>query len=58
MKQIDEMAFAYCYNLQTINFNGTKKQWKEIKKGSAWNTGTGTYTVKCTDGTILKADDK
>ena len=48
---IDDYAFEYCKNLTSIHFKGTSEQWKAIKKGSAWNTYTGPYTVYCTDGT-------
>ena len=33
-------AFQNCKNLKTIYFNGTKDQWKLIKKGQPWKDGT------------------
>ena len=33
-------AFQNCKNLETIYFNGTKDQWKLIKKGQPWKDGT------------------
>ena len=51
---IDWCAFAGCSRLVSINFGGTKAQWKEISKGSSWNANTGSYKIYCTDGTIYK----
>ena len=50
-------AFEGCTGLTTINFQGTKAEWKAIKKGYIWNYIIGNYTVKCTDGDIAKAND-
>jgi len=47
-------AFSYCSSLKTITFNGTKKEWKAISKGDKWKQGTGSFTVRCTDGSISK----
>ena len=49
---IGENAFFRCKNLTTINFQGTKTQWKSIKKGDGWDEDAGSYTIHCTDGTI------
>ena len=51
---IDWSAFNTCTSLTSINFNGTKAQWNSISKGSYWNSGTGNYTIYCTDGNIKK----
>ena len=48
---IGEHAFEYCSSLTSIQFNGTKAQWKEIKKESDWYS-TGNFTVHCTDGDL------
>jgi len=45
-------AFLNCSSLTDITFGGTKAQWNAIEKGSSWNSGTGNYTVHCTDGDI------
>ena len=37
-----------------IIYNGTKKQWREIKKESKWNSGIGIYSVHCADGDLEK----
>ena len=47
-------AFSGCSGLTSINFNGTKAQWNAIFKGLNWDSNTGSYTVRCTDGTISK----
>lgn len=60
---ISSMAFYGCMALKVINFEGTKEQWKSIKKGSYWDYSTGGiegqvvgsyrgYTVSCIDGNI------
>lgn len=51
---ICDKAFRHCTSLTSINYEGTKAQWDEIFKGSYWNDETGTYTIYCTDGTIVK----
>jgi hypothetical protein len=51
--QITSAAFAYCESLQNIKFNGTKQQWKDIKKDSSWNYNTKNIKVSCTDGKIV-----
>ncbi|MCM1043541.1 MAG: leucine-rich repeat domain-containing protein [Corallococcus sp.] len=52
---LGDFVFSNCGKLTTINFNGTQPQWKAIIKGDKWNIGTGNYTVKCSDGTLSKA---
>lgn len=49
---IGSYAFSGCSGLKRINFNGTKAQWKAIRKESDWNRNTGSFTIYCTDGTI------
>ena len=61
---IKKGAFGECRKLTSISFNGTKEQWKAIKKGRDWgwdwdwNSRTGNYTVTCTDGTLTKAESE
>ena len=45
-------AFAYCTNLKTINFDGTKSEWNAISKGTNWKVGCSTITVRCSNGNI------
>ncbi|MGM9643885.1 MAG: hypothetical protein ACI3X1_02240, partial [Eubacteriales bacterium] len=47
-------AFAWCYSLTDITFNGTKAQWDSISKDDDWDYGIGEYTIHCTDGDIAK----
>ena len=51
---IGDRALIYCNSLVDITFDGTKDEWKAIKKGSSWDSFTGYYTVHCTDGDIKK----
>lgn len=51
---IGPYAFSGCEGLTSITFNGTKAQWNAITKGADWNSGTGNYTIHCTDGDIPK----
>ena len=53
---IGDSAFRGCSGLTSIEFKGTKAQWIAIKKGSAWNYNTGSYTILCTDGDIKISD--
>lgn len=47
-------ALQNCAALTAINYNGTKSQWAALTKGTGWNSGTGGYTVECTDGKLDK----
>ena len=49
-------VFGDCDKLTRIDFNGTKAQWKAIKKGNNWSGNTGDFTVFCTDGTLSKSE--
>lgn len=51
---IDSFAFSDCSALSDIYFLGTAEQWNAIEKYYAWDSGTGNYTVHCTDGDITK----
>ena len=54
---IGKYAFEGCSGLTKINFEGTKEQWKAIKKGDGWrNSTTGDFIVRCTDGDISKSE--
>ena len=41
-------------DLDEIVYNGTMEQWNAIEKGKDWDLNTGNYTVRCTDGNIVK----
>ncbi len=47
---IGDNVFKDCDSLKEIYYNGTKAQWKAIKKGSNW--GPGSYKISCLDGII------
>lgn len=55
VNSIEHSAFQNCSSLKDINFEGTKKQWNLIAKGTDWNLNTGNYSVHCTDGDIEKS---
>ena len=47
---ISQSVFYNCSKLVSINYGGTKSEWKGISKGTNWNFGSYLYTVYCTDG--------
>ena len=49
---IGQNTFSGCTRLMNIQYNGTKEQWKAIKKTSEWSSNTGDFVVHCTDGDI------
>ena len=58
LKHIGDQAFYSCRALVSISYAGTTSAWGAVAKGSDWNMSTGSYTVYCTNGNILKANDK
>ena len=54
VKRIKKNAFKNCTALDSIIYLGTKQQWTLIKKSSHWNEKTGDYTIRCTDGFLVK----
>ncbi len=52
VKAIGENAFYRCISLKTIIFDGTVEQWNNIQFGDNWDSETGNYYVKCTDGIV------
>ena len=48
---IGESAFKGCTSLTSVNYSGTKSQWKTIKIGS-YNDKLKNTFIKCTDGII------
>ena len=59
LKHIGEIAFGSCRSLTDCKFNGTKMQWRLIKKDvckitkDKWHVGTPLKVIHCTDGDIL-----
>ena len=47
-------AFENCTALEEIHFEGTVSQCNAISKYDNWNLNTGSYTIYCTDGNIVK----
>lgn len=47
-------AFQNCDSMETINYAGTKEQWKAITKYGDWDWNTSECVVICTDGTIAR----
>ena len=47
-------AFQGCSKLTEIHYGGTMEDWQWIEKSNEWNSGTGSYTIYCTDGNIKK----
>lgn len=52
IKNIDAIAFSFCKSLDTIEYKGTKSQWKKISKEKYWIAESNEITVKCSDGEI------
>ncbi len=45
-------AFFHCPKLTRINYAGTMKDWKKVKRGSNWLASSGTTIVVCNDGAL------
>ena len=62
VESIGDEVFKGCNELISIIYEGTKEQWKAIRKGFNWSgygvadryTVSGPFVVHCTDGDILK----
>lgn len=52
--KIDTKAFIGCYSLTNITYQGTTLQWNTLSKGAEWNSGTGHYTIYCTNASLSK----
>lgn len=52
VKRIGANCFFNCGKLRTLNYAGTKEQWRYIARGSNWLEKAGTTTVLCKDGAI------
>ena len=52
LEVISTDTFAYCYNLETIKFNGTTEQWNNIIKYMSWNKNVPADVVKCSNGSV------
>ena len=52
VKRIGVSAFEGCKALNSITYQGTIAQWKEIEFGEDWNFHSSTNVVHCTDGDV------
>ena len=51
LMRIGVNAFAYCYALETINYNGTIEEWKYVIDNSPmWHNESFLTSVICSDG--------
>lgn len=53
--EIGDYAFQNCYQITDIYYDGTMSDWSNVSKGTGWDSGTGNYTIHCTDGDIPKS---
>ncbi|MGN0803761.1 MAG: leucine-rich repeat domain-containing protein [Candidatus Coproplasma sp.] len=51
---IGAYVFNNCSTLTTIIYNGTVEEWRAITKDAYWDGRTGSYSITCTDGTLVK----
>ena len=54
IKKIGIRAFYNCVSLENIYFNGTIEEFCKISRADSWDSGTGDYIIRCTDGEITK----
>ena len=52
LEYVAARAFASCENLNTVEFLGTKAQWKQVQKAPDWKKNSPIKSVVCTNGTI------
>lgn len=50
--EIAEEVFDGCEKLTSINYEGTKSQWRLIKKHPKWKSGSSCKVIHCLDGDI------
>ncbi len=50
--KLPENAFWGCLSLQSITFNGTKREWEELEKHWSWAGGLQLKQIICSDGTV------
>ena len=49
---IDSYSFSDCPSLREIHYNGTKQEWRKIKKHGTWKNASPIETIHCVDGDI------
>ena len=55
VKSIGNFAFEDCKVLTGVIFNGTKEEWKNIKKEDYWKYNASEFTIYCIDGTLTES---
>lgn len=56
VKSIGANCFYNCVKVDSINYSGSKEDWKKISKGSNWISKAGTKEIHCSDGVIIAAN--
>ena len=52
VEEICSASFRECENLLSIEYGGTKAQWKAIQKSGSWDLDLSAKSVRCSDGEI------
>ena len=52
VEEIQDDAFANCWSLETIYYDGTVVEWRQLMKNYSWMTRS-ELRIKCDDGEIL-----
>ncbi len=56
VKSLGANCFYNCVKVDSINYSGSKADWKKINKGSNWISKAGTKEIHCSDGVIVAAN--
>ena len=51
VEEIQDYVFVHCWSLETIYYNGTVAEWKQLMQNYSWMTWR-ELVIKCTDGEI------
>jgi hypothetical protein len=52
LRVLEESIFHECSNLRSLEFNGTKHEWRSIKKHRNWRKGSILECIHCLDGDV------
>lgn len=53
VKSIGFNCFFHCVELVKISYNGTKEEWRHVKRGSNWLAQCKASEVSCSDGPVV-----
>lgn len=53
LEELASSIFCFSNQVNSIVYNGTKAMWDGINKNAIWDNGLSTYTINCTDGTMV-----